>query len=53
MIGVSYNNYITTLRHHFTESRAADVSRKNAKLLGEIVMLSQKALQLTLQIIKR
>lgn len=53
IIGVSYNNYITTLRHHFTESRAADISRKNAKLLGEIVILSEKALQLTLQIVKR
>lgn len=52
-IGVSYNNYITTLRNHFTESKAAEISRKNAHLLGEILLHNERALNLTLQVVRR
>ena len=52
-IGVNYNQYITILRSHFTEQRAAMMSNKSAELLQQVVMLNEKALHLTLQIVRQ
>lgn len=52
-IGVNYNQYITVLRQHFTEQRAAMMSNKSAELLQQVVMLNEKALQLTLKLVRQ
>ncbi len=52
-VGVNYNQYITILRSHFTEQRAAITAEKSAILLKEILTLNEKAMQLTLQLVRR
>ncbi|MFI3293411.1 MAG: hypothetical protein SNI70_07825 [Rikenellaceae bacterium] len=52
-IGVNYNQYITILRGHFTEQRAAMMSNKSAELLQQVVMLNEKALHLTLKLVRQ
>ncbi len=52
-IGVNYNQFITILRNNFTEQRAAITAEKSAKLLSEILVQNEKALQITLQLVRR
>lgn len=52
-IGVNYNQYITILRKNFTEQRAAIMSDQSAKLLGEVLLQTEKSLQLTLQLVHK
>ncbi|MFR9592385.1 MAG: hypothetical protein SNG27_08320 [Rikenellaceae bacterium] len=52
-IGVNYNQYITLLRSHFTEQRAAIMSEKSAKALMESLALNERAMDLTLQLVKK
>ncbi|MFI3323008.1 MAG: hypothetical protein R3Y50_10895 [Rikenellaceae bacterium] len=52
-IGVNYNQFITILRNHFTEQKAYTMSEKYAKLLTQVVELNEKAIHLTLQIIRQ
>ena len=52
-IGVNYNQFIAILRTHFTEQRAAITAEKSAKLLSEIVVLNERAMQLTMQLVRR
>lgn len=52
-IGVNYNQYIAMLRVNFTEQRAAIMSEKSAKLLQEVVVQNEKALHITLQLVRR
>lgn len=50
-VGVNYNQFLTILRQHFTEQKAAMMSEKSAKLLAEILLQNEKALQLTIQLV--
>lgn len=52
-IGVNYNQYIVILRSNFTEQRAAMMSVKSAELLSDVLLQCEKALQLTLQLVRR
>lgn len=52
-IGVNYNQYIVLLRNHFTEQRAAIMSEKSAKALMESLALNEKAMNLTLELVKQ
>lgn len=52
-VGVNYNQFITILRNNFTEQRAAITAQKSAQLLTEILVQNEKALQLTLQLVRR
>ncbi|MFR9624345.1 MAG: hypothetical protein SNF92_09410 [Rikenellaceae bacterium] len=52
-IGVNYNQFITILRQHFTEQKAAIMSKRSAELLQKVVLLNEQALLLTRQIIDK
>lgn len=52
-IGVNYNQFIAILRNNFTEQRAAITAEKSAKLLSEILVQNEKALNITLQLVRR
>lgn len=52
-IGVNYNQFITILRANFTEQRAAITAETSAKLLSEVLVKNEKALQITLQLVRR
>ncbi len=52
-IGVNYNQYIVLLRAHFTEQRAAIMSEKSAKALMESLALNEKAMNLTLELVRQ
>lgn len=52
-IGVNYNQFITTLKKHFTEHRAAITAESSAKLLSQVLIQNDKALQITLQLVRR
>ncbi len=52
-IGVNYNQYIAILRSNFTEQRAAMLSIRSAELLSDVLVQCEKALQLTLQLVRR
>ena len=52
-IGVNYNQLITILRTNFTEKRAIIIAEKSTKLLSEILLQNEKALQITLHLVRR
>ena len=51
-IGVNYNQYIVLLRTHFSEQRAAIMSEKSAKALMESLSLNERAMKLTLELVR-
>ena len=52
-IGVNYNQYIVLLRTHFSEQRAAIMSEKSAKALMESLSLNERAIKLTLELVRQ
>ena len=52
-VGVNYNQLITILRKNFNEQRVAIAVNKSAKLLSDILMQNEKALHITLQLVRR
>ncbi len=52
-IGVNYNQLIAILRSNFTEQRAAITAQKSANLLSEILLFNERALSITLQLVRR
>ena len=52
-IGVNYNQFIVILRSHFTEQRAAMTASNSAKLLSEVLLHNERALKITLQLVRR
>lgn len=52
-IGVNYNQFITILRTHFTEQKAAITAEKSAQLLAAILTKNEQAMRLTLQLVRR
>lgn len=52
-IGINYNQFITILRTNFTEQRAAMTAEKSSKLLSDVLVQNEKALQITLQLVRQ
>ena len=51
-IGVNYNQYVVILRTHFTPQRAVTLSAESTKLLQELLAKNEKALQITLSLVR-